>query len=429
MNELVALHNRHLVRKAEPLERTIRAVADHWVTRFPRFYNYRTFSEEEVIANTPQNRKKRVIGAFERYHEEGYLPKDSVVRAFIKHEKSPDSPGDDPMDKDPRLIQYRSYKHTSLFKCVLMPFEHKLWKLGQDFQKRAPNYLRVFSKGMNSFTIAANLRHGWDSISEPVADLWDVSRMDAHLGRYLRELIEFQTYRKGSGSDQFEPFLRAMRRNRGWTRGGIHYTSEYTMCSGEACTSSGDSIIMAAVLKYIYRHTPHHILVCGDDSVVIRTREFVPDRTIFEQCGLPVKGDTAYLFEHVEFCQTRPVCVSGTWRMVRNPERVLSRTQFTLKQFPTKQLYYDWMASVGRGELACCDGVPVLQEFAKGLMLLGNWRQTFYDEHLAMRPELYKGEREVTLDTRLSFLLAWGMSLEEQKYLEERMREGIPKAL
>lgn len=422
-NELLALHNRHLVRRLEPVRRTVAAVAQHWLTLFPSQSNYRVWTWEELIANTSPAKKKRVLQAIEDYHREGTLKRDSGVRAFIKHEKGADDPLDDPELKDPRLIQYRSFKWTTLFKKVLGPFEHHLWAIGNDFSADAPNRERIFSKGMNSFSIAANLRHGWDSIPHPVADLWDVSRMDAHLGEYVRELIEFPTYYKSGNKHGFGPFISAMRNNRGWTRGGIKYQSRYTMCSGEACTSAGDSIVMAAALKYIYRDTPHHILVCGDDSVVIRPAGFVPDVSIFAELGLPVKLERAELFEHVEFCQCRPVWDGSAWRMVRNPDRVLSRATYTIQDFQSDETFRDYIASVGRGELASNDGVPVLQSFAEALMAMGKPRQSFEGE-FAYRGEVFHGSKQVTNESRMSFALAWGITPRDQLIYESHFARG-----
>lgn len=422
-NELLALHNRHLVRKAEPDEQTVRAVARHWLGMLPKWLGVAPLSEEEVIELTTPSKRERVRRAFEEYRRDGYLPKDRVIRMFVKHEKAEDGLVERPEDKDPRAIQYRSFKHTALFKKHLMPIEHRLWKLGQNLEERAPNEERIFSKNLNPRSIAANLRHGWEGFSDPVADLWDVSRMDAHMGKFVREFIEFPTYR--SNCPSIEPFLEVMRHNRGYTKSGVKYSMEYTMCSGEACTSSGDSIVMAAVLKYIYRDTPCHILVCGDDSVVIRDRHFQPDIDIFAGCGLPVKFEQAGLFEHVEFCQTRPVLVDGVWTMVRNPDRVLSRSGDCIHNFQGDQAYADWIASVGVGELASAPGVPIIQALADKYRSLGHARKEFVNRYLEGKRTLNNTiVVPVSDQTRLSFWLAWGWSPDAQRRIESLAREG-----
>lgn len=420
-NELVALHNRHLVRRMEPDQRVVRAVAGHWLGLFPVWRVFTHFSEEQVIQNTVQSKRERVRDAFRKYHQEGWLKKDAYIRMFVKHEKAEDD-YDEPLEsKDPRAIQYRAFKHTSLFKRVLQPFEHRLWKLGQNLEERAPLRERMFSKCMNPHNVAENLRHGWEQMADPVADLWDVSRMDAHMHGALRELIEFPTYLKGTHG--FEPFIHHMRHNKGFSKNGIIYEMDYTMCSGEACTACGDSILMAAALVYMYRDCKRHILVCGDDSVVIRERSGVV-HDVFQGLGLPVKLERAFIFEHVEFCQSRPVCVDGRWRMVRNPDRVLGRGPLCVKTFTGgDRPYRDWLASVGVGELESGAGVPIVQAFAVAAMQQGSPRESFVREYLeGKRTCGLKDPTTVEDSTRASFWVAWGISPESQRRLEELAR-------
>jgi hypothetical protein len=418
VNELLALHNRHLVRRLEPEQRTVRAVAQHWLSKLPRYNNILPWTETQVIEHTVQSKKQRVRDAFALYHKFGWLKKDSYIRMFIKHEKGNDMPESPAEQGDPRAIQYRSFKHTSLFKKFLMPVEIRLWKYGQNLEERSPLNERLFSKNLNPLAVAANLYNGWSKFAKPMAHLWDVSRMDAHMGRFLRELIEFPTYRNVMPAVQ--PFLEVMRRNRGFSKNGIQYEMEYTMCSGEACTSSGDSIVMAAVLDYVYRDIPHHKLVCGDDSVVIFDQDHVKriDQNIFKECGLPVKLEEAFLLEHVEFCQTRPVQVAGRWMMVRNPERVVLRGFHTIKNF-TGHALRDWIASVGVGELECSAGVPIAQSFALRAMEMGSPRPHFVRDFLEHRRTCGFKEPAVVQDTtRQSFWLAWGVSPSVQLAIE-----------
>jgi len=422
-NELVALHNRHLVRRIEPDLRCVRAIAKNWLALLPKCHLLTKWSREKVIENTTQSKRERVRNAFRAYDKYGWTPKDAYIRMFIKHEKGGDS-FDSPADEaDPRAIQYRSFKHTSLFKQWLMPVEAQIWKMGQDLE-RSPMVQRIFSKGMNPRNIANNLATAWGTFGDPVADLWDVSRMDAHMGRFVRELIEFPTYRHFM--PEIQAYLECMRKNRAWTKSGIAYEMEYTMCSGEACTGSGDSIVMAAVLKYVYRDTPHHILVCGDDSVVVRDRSFKPDLTIFEGAGLPVKFEQANTLGEVEFCQRRPVRVAGVWQMVSNPYRLLSRLPVTIKNFKGDALK-DWLYSVGQGELQDNSGVPILQVLCLQLMALGGkLREHFLREYLENRRTLRAGGASVVEDsTRASFALAWGVSVEQQKRVEAELERGL----
>jgi len=424
-NELVALHNRHLVRLAEPDYRTVSAVGSYWVSNFPKWKNYRHWTQDEVIQHTMQAKRKRTIDAFRAYSEQGHSRSDERIRMFIKHEKAEDDPDDPPEFKSPRGIQYRSFKHTALFKTVLGPFEMRLWRLGQNWEQNAPSAQRMFSKNMNPRAVARNLREAWDEFADPVADLWDARKLDAHMGELVRELIEFPTYRKGTYG--FDPYIQPMKCNKCRSKNGIVYEMNYTMCSGEACTSCGDSIVVAAMAKYAYRHIKHRLIVCGDDSVIIRERLSEPEWDVFTKCGFSMKLEQAHMFEQVEFCQCRPVNVNGVWTMVRNPNRVLNRSIHCIKNFGgSDTAYKDWMASVGVGELESGAGVPIIQEMALRLMECGKPRAHFVSEYLQHRRTLKQREPvDIDIKTRHSFWLAWGWTPDEQLRVESLLHEGV----
>lgn len=420
-NELAALHNRHLIRKIEPVPARFRFVADWWRRQLPQV-RCTEWTEAKVLANTPTSRKKRVERAFSDLHRYGLTDRDVKVQAFIKHEKAEDTPADPLGAKDPRMIQYRSFKFTARLQQYLLPMEHKIFKWGQTLEKATSLKDRLFAKGMNSWQVGSWVADNWADFARPRADLWDVSRFDAHMGKLVREYLEFPVYRKMNPDIAW--MLQAMRKNKCRTKNGVVYESSYTMCSGEACTSSGDSLVMAAVLKYIYRNTDARILVNGDDSVVICDDSFKPDHTVFEDCGLPTKYETADIMEHVEFCQCRPVKVGGRWRMVRNPIRVLSRSVHTIKNFAGVGPYADWLSSVGVGEVACNDGVPILQQWGMYLKSHGNMRNHFLEEVMARRPgEKFRGPANIDSEARISFALAWGIMPDQQRAWEQQCRE------
>lgn len=420
-NELVALHNRHLIQKVVATPDCVGEVSKYWLSLLPK-RKFGMATEREVIEHAKPSRRQRVRRAFEDLAKEGLTERDSRIRSFVKHEKGELDLSDPPENKAPRLIQYRSFKFTSYLKRHLLPIEDFIFRLGE----RVPGVItanskrieRLFSKGMDSWQVGNWINHAWHEFHHPVADLWDVSRMDAHMGPQVRERIEFATYRHYGLS--INECLDSMRRNKCKTRNGIRYRSNYTMCSGEACTSLGDSIVMCAVLQYMYRNIHRRILVNGDDCIVIRERSDVVE-PCFEQCGFPIKHEVADTIEHVEFCQCRPVRCLGRYRMVRNPMRVLTRAIHTIKDFIGDVAYGDWLSSVGMGELACNNGVPVLQAFAEYLIKFGAFRQKFYDDYMKFRGDVKTIRSEITDDARIDFAVAWGIMPDDQRSLETEL--------
>lgn len=424
-NELVALYNRHLVQRLEAKTEAVEAVAKHWLQLFPR-KRTRVYSEEEVVRNTSASRRKRVLDAFKAIAVEGLGRKDELIRSFIKLEKAE---ADGAEEKSPRLIQFRSFKFTAEFQRYLQPIEHHVFKLGQreidgKLEVKASKPERLFAKGMNSWERGEWVAKQWSKFRNPRAQLWDVSRLDAHMGKLLREKIEFATYRRCNR--EVNRFLAAMAENVGWTANGIKYKSSYTMCSGEACTSLGDSVVVAAALKYAYRNVKHAILVDGDDSIVI-TENGAEYDDVFADLGLPMKLEEAHSIYEVEFCQCRPIRVGGAWRMVRNPYRVLNRATACTKNFTGEQAYRDWISSVGVGELACNDGVPILQQFGVALKSVGKMREHFLHEVMSRRPhEKFRGPQVITSETREDFACAFGIMPDQQRSWEQDLQQAVP---
>jgi len=426
-NELRSLHNRHLVSRVLPSLPTVRAVAAHFHCVRPK-RRFCTLTDQEVIRLTPSHRRARVIQALEDFQTRGLMDKDTMVHGFIKHEKAGDDLTDPNELKDPRLIQFRSFVFTAQFQRVLMPIEHWIFGWCQNFQPSGCKEEQMFAKGMTTRQVGNWVNVQWCKYDLPRADLYDVSRFDAHMNKYVRELIEFALY--VDCNKACSEYVAVMRKNRGVTRSGIKYRTSYTMGSGEACTSLGDSVVMAAVEEYIYREVPHSKIILGDDSVVICENEFTPDWRIFEECGLPIKYDSTNMIHGVEFCQSRPCRISGHWRMVRNPERVMSRSTDCIHRFVKHSTYGDWVATVGEGELAVNDGVPVLQEFSLYLQRFGTTRETFRQMIIRERHSQdwmtdwrrTRGPQCITAEARADFALAWGIPVDDQQRMEEKLR-------
>jgi len=426
-NELRSLHNRHLVSRVLPSLPTVRAVAKHFHSVRPR-QRFCTLTDQEVIRLTPSHRRARVIQALEDFQTRGLMDKDTMVHGFIKHEKAGDDLTDPNEMKDPRLIQFRSFVFTAQFQRVLIPIEHWIFGWCQNFEPSGKKDEQMFAKGMTTRQVGGWVNNQWGKYDLPRADLYDVSRFDAHMNKYVRELIEFSLYTDCNKA--CSEYVAVMRKNRGVTRGGIKYRTSYTMGSGEACTSLGDSVVMAAVEEYIYREVPHSKIILGDDSVVVCESEFTPNWQIFEECGLPIKYDSAYSIHEVEFCQSRPCRISGVWRMVRNPTRVMSRSTDCIHRFVKHSTYGDWVATVGEGELAVNDGVPVLQEFALYLQKFGKSRETFKQMIIRERHsqdwmtdwKRNRGPQAITAEARADFALAWGIPVDDQQRMEQKMR-------
>jgi hypothetical protein len=204
--------------------------------------------------------------------------------------------------------------------------------------------------------------------------------------------------------------------------------------SGDCNTALGNCVINYGLLSTWAREAgiTAAFYVDGDDSVLIYDRKeqhLVDDldpTDWFLRWGMESKVEVAQQFEHCEFCQSRPVWDGVGWRMVRNPQRVMVRSEWTVQ--PHHLAFIPRLvASVGRCEAACNLGIPVLQNLAWKMVEAGGahhktWRGI--DQYYRARAEAWHPDkverviRKVTQESRLSFYEAWGITPEKQVEME-----------
>jgi len=202
--------------------------------------------------------------------------------------------------------------------------------------------------------------------------------------------------------------------------------------SGDMNTGLGNSILSYSFAKAWLRDSGvlGTVYCDGDDVVVIveaaDVNRLLPVTQFFAKLGMETKFDAKQIvrhFEHLEFCQCRPVEVNGNWRMVRNPVRVLSRMLVTPHRIQSSKEMLVYRKSIGMCELACSYGVPVLQSLANGFINNGKGKfdarvQSEFHRLKFEQSPLEAKSQPISIDTRLSFELAWGISMAEQLLLE-----------
>lgn len=430
-NERIALLERHImeVKHTDRTEKLSKEVGRWFLARVPNI-STGVLSDEEVVQHASQDKRKRVAQALSWVRRFGYSCEYAKVRAFIKFEKALYDLLDHPFWKAPRLIQHRAYEYCALLAKFLIPIERLVWEWGQDL-RRCGVEGRLFAKRLNTFERARRIvaMNRW---SDTVFVLLDHSRFDAHLTLDKLDNIEFPIYRKLCAHPMLRLLLDEQRINRGCTRGGIKYLSVGRKMSGEYNTSLGDSLVNAAMLQYWTKDIEAEVFVDGDDSVVACSRADLQklDFDFFTHIGMSTKVAYAYALEEVEFCQCRPVEIrTGVWRMVRNPQRVISRAPYTIRKYVGRKPYLDWLLAVGMGEFAQVVGVPVLQSFS---LMLWRWaanegatlRKSQLQEVLMRRDcfdvEIIRRTKPVqpTSECRASFAIAWDIPVQEQLELE-----------
>lgn len=420
VNELISLVRRHLLLSYLPTpERIIEAKE---LVRSMYMGPVLQYTPAQVIEHKSQQKKDRYRRAFKSIKDIGERPSEANIRAFVKIEKwNPCQLG----VKAPRLIQYRSYEYCAKLSQYMIPIEKELWKF------RHNGHL-CFSKGMDSWTMARTLRAMWEAVDDPIAVLLDHSKFDSSVSTPWIE-VEESFYCRFFYGDDLHRLMSKQKRNRGWTKGGIKYRCEGRKMSGEYNTSLGDSLINYCILASITKHCKQALIfINGDDSVVIISRSQLNKLVLdaFHEYGMKTTIDWAYAFEQIEFCQTRPININGTWRMVRNPKRVISRGVSSVRRY-AGEAWKDLVNSIGQCELACNDGVPISQSFADYLIRSASsskilWNEVGYRASLEGLPHTQK---PILDDTRLSMQAAWGISPDEQIAAEKWFANNKSKVL
>lgn len=424
-NELTALHERHAIELPPVDERDIYALG--------RFYrSYRSIPPlvpltwPELLADVPSNRRRRVQQAWD-HNNEGWNERWSEVTAFIKFEKwESDYIGESPektmLVKAPRMIQFREKEYTYEWGRYARSFE-KMFFYRDNKGRYIANNHRNFSKSMTTWQVAANLRWKYNQFVDPVIIGIDFSTMDATLRWILRETIEWSNYRRAFPRDAWVAYLtRLQGRNKARTVNKLIYFIIGTMMSGEYTTSCGDSEITDAVIAYITRSIKAFWLLNGDDSQTFCERSDLAKVEVdaIAKFGLKAKVDIVYEFEHISYCQSSPVDMGGVWRMVRSPERVMSRSAYTCKRLQGVG-WLKLLGAIGLGELSCNTGVPVLQAYSQMLVRAahGKLSASLLSDYMYMRHDKITDKvQPIKWCTRISFANAFGIPPTEQLSLE-----------
>lgn len=350
--------------------------------------------------------------------------RDAESNSFVKREKAK-------FRKAPRCIQPRDPRYNASIGRYLKPLEHHLYRaIGSAVGEGV-----VVTKGCNLIGTASALHSKWQSFHRPVAVGLDATAFDAHVSsNWLR--WEHEVYNRLFRDPKLAQLLTWQIDNRGKSfcpDGKLRYRVDGRRFSGDMNTALGNCLIMCTMVYSYARERGVRINLAnnGDDCVVFMEQEDLDRFSAgldewFEELGFRLTVEPpAYVFEAVEFCQMHPVQVDGEYRMVRNPRVVFEKdTMCTLTV--TDEAYLQWLSGVSECGLSSCAGVPVLQEFYQHLKVAsaGHSAPQHLVESTGMR-WLSRGMNgkygSVAESTRYSFWLAFGISPETQRAVEDEL--------
>lgn len=394
--------------------------------------------EYETFVQYYRGRKRTIYQrAVESLVAEPVRRVDAWVKAFVKAEKINFSSKPDPA---PRLIQPRSPRYNAAVGVFLRPLEPRVYDAIAKVWG-GPTVL----KGMNSAQQAAALREMWDTFANPVAVGLDASRFDQHVSRDALEW-EHSVYLSCFGPAD----RRVLKRLLGWQvenvgrayvgNSKVKYQVEGCRMSGDINTSLGNCLIMCSM---VLAYAAEKKLYCrlannGDDCVVIMERNqlgmFLTGLPQwFREMGFTMEiEEPVFDFERIEFCQSRPVWGGDMWIMCRNPDTAISKDLVSLLNL--REAYSAYVGAIGECGLAALGGMPVFQEFYLSLSKAGGKSRLLGEESMAfglrqLAKGMNRGYREIDPLTRASFAIAWGVQPDEQRLLEQWLRDHpVPTA-
>ncbi len=384
-------------------------------------------TKEQFLENYSGRRRTVYENAYESLKNKGLSRVDSYINFFLKVEKTNFTAKEDPV---PRGISPRSPRYHVELGRFIKPIEKEVYRhIEGMFGARA-----VF-KGLNSFARAKFLRSHWEGFTDPVAVGLDASRFDQHVSSAALEW-EHNIYMHFFPRNKLlKKLLQWQRRNVGFGRvcdGTVKFDIEGRRMSGDMNTALGNCLLMCSLLHaYTSQFTSKFALANDGDDCVLIVERLEYDKIIFglstwfTEMGFSMKiEDPVYEFEKIVFCQSQPVCVDGTWIMVRDPITALSKDCVSLKPLDNDLLFRRWIAAVGEGGLSLAGRVPIWQEFYKQLYDSAKGAKPLKDDPtqetgLVM---LCKGMRQtfgpISDGTRVSFYKAFGIEPARQRSIE-----------
>lgn len=359
-------------------------------------------------------------------------PRDATLKTFVKAEKHNYDIKPDPA---PRVIQPRSPRFNVEVGCYLRPLEHRIYD-AIDKLFKSPTIMSNY----NAFAQARILKDKWDHFPRPVCIGMDASRFDQHVSVEALH-FEHSVYNRLFRSKKLAWLLDLQIRNRGVARaadGYFRYEVNGSRMSGDMNTSMGNKLLMCLMsLSYLTSlRIPFAYANNGDDCLIFTDRKYLKSlenmEKYFREFGFDVVREApVYEFEQVEFCQTRPVCCNGIWRMVRKPSVCLTKDVTSVNLGHDIEMYRRLLRDIGLCGQATAADVPVmgafyrmLERFGKDGNYMGRWDTEFHYYYRSSRNARCNNSAPDDYG-RYSFWLMSGISPDAQVSIESYFDSSV----
>lgn len=407
-NELLSLHNRHLV------DRSYIGYDDRYFRTWSRKITRKwKFGIEKVDLKTLVDhyvgRKRKIYAqAAHNLINYGLTSRHFRIKAFIKQDKYS---YDAIFEKIARLIQARSPEYNLAIGCYLHPYEKEFYaKPGM-----GPSGTRSVTKGLNSNQIADLFIEKTTWFEDPVFVEVDAEKFDSTVRvEHLRAIHAM--YLRTFKSRTLRDLLHQQLSNVCYTRGGLKYTVKGTRMSGDFDTGLGNTALSEINLTSFLYGLKHELMIDGDDSVIIIERRDLDKLRFehFELMGFSVK----YLIKddicEVDYCKSR-IVLSNNPVMCRDPCRALSLMGICGKRYHPTQ-YREWISSVFTCLYYTNPGMPIFSAFKQHIEEF-----KIYDDDYIRKMEGVDYQ-EFPID-REAFARTWHIGIDQQLEIEAELSQ------
>jgi len=384
----------------------------------------------EYSLNYSGQKQVRYLKATESLNRTGILRKHGDLKFFMKFEaynltaKSNPSPRGINPPSDEYLVELGRY---------IKPIEKRIYKALRDLFG-----FTVVLKGYNNQTRGKIISEYWREFDNPAGLAADASKFEQSVSAECIE-VEKLVYSQYYSDGVVEKLMGWQKQYKGkgsTTDGYLSFKIGGVRASGMPNTALGNcllSCLMAHRLFQILAISKYRFVCDGDDVHFImeqrdvdRFRDYA--KSYYHDLGFRMKMEkTVNVLEHIDFCQSRPVKVNGTYMMVRNVINALSKDSLSKKPLDNRKIFERWVSAVGQGGLSMTGGIPIMQEFYMAYIrssngaapLVGDPVQADYDRG----PKMFRTYEPVAEETRYSFWLAFGIFPDHQRAIESYYRE------
>lgn len=440
-NEYMGLVTRHLAPVPEPTAggcRALRRELRHMARKIQSCCGVLVpLSWAEVVDGYAGAKRRTYAQAAESLVVDGLSTRrDARVSSFVKGERRT-------LAKlaRPRIIQHRSPRYALELQAYIKVVSNALMLLRADNGVGVPG-TALFAQRVDSGQLAALIRRKFTGLGgDVVAVCLDAVAWDGHVSSAMLQLEHSFYETLFPGDRRLQTLLSWQRANKCRSRHGLRYTCPGTRMSGDANTSTGNSLLMYACVRKAARDAGLRrwdALVNGDDVVVFLRRSDLARftervRPSFLEVGQEVVVSTVYRsWTEVEMGRAKPILGVRGYFMGRDAFRIMSTAFVTHKHFHEPLGGLRAIRTIAQGLLVLYQGVPVVQAFAANIVNqlshLKILEGVLDSETLRVVERAARGAdwravvaSPVTHESRVAYYDAYGLGADRQRSIELRV--------